>query len=225
MTQESTKTFRDYWQDFKHWIEIGGFIILLAGFVLDHLDVLNSAYPAIVTAWKYAGPILSVYAAYRVYHFKKSLDQRFTSLEAQVLEDRSHFNATMEAQVKSYEALLEEVMKYVKEELTKQGRELDKQAYNRFKKLSDVVREDIKKEPAKLESKFIELENALFPEKRRNAAIARIAKALIDQQVTPSLADMTPARLLATGAPLPKQQNSLADMLFQPSTTGKPPTP
>jgi dGTP triphosphohydrolase len=225
MIQESPKTLKEYWQEFKHWVEIGGFLLLLAGFIIDHLDILNSAYPTIATAWRYVWPTLSAYAAYRVYRFGKSLNQRFRRLETQVLQSRANMETSLEALEKSYQARLEEVMKYVKEAITKQGRELDKQAYNRFENLAGVVREDIKKERAKLESKFIELENALFPEKRRNAAIARIAKALTDQQVTPSLADMTPARLLATGAPLPKQKNSLADILNMPGTTGKPPTP
>lgn len=196
MTPELRKILKD------RWSEIGTLIIGVIGFVVDHWDL---AGPRVSAIWEHIWPIIAAYAAFRLFQFGRSLYQRFTSLELQVFGNAVDVDTRLDEQAKAHQDSINEVVRIFKEELQKKSQQLDTQAHNRSKDLEEVLRQEIK-ERKKLEAQVVELTNKIYPEKQRETHRERIAELLTTQQVTKTLADMTPGEILAFGAPSPKRK-------------------
>ena len=119
-----------------------GIIGVLGTFAFEHWkDLIGSMFH---TLWWYYGlPGITLYFVYQLYRFVNGLYQRFTRLEAQVLEDRLNREPRREALVERLQASHAEEIKNIENKIEKTRQELDSQAYEREKHVRNVLREDI----------------------------------------------------------------------------------
>jgi len=207
----------ELWKTIKFWLEICAAAYVVVGAVLQYSVM---AVPFISTIWKYSWPLIAAYAAFRIFQFGRSLYERFTRLEAQVLEakckqaieDRSNLVAQLEAQAKSHRDSYDEIVRSLQQEKQKR-QELEKRVERALDFTEDFIRYEIP-EREKLEAQVTELKNSLTASQKRWPTLEeRLASAGETVQPTPekkqqntrSLADIMPAGLFALGAPPPKR--------------------
>jgi ribosome-associated translation inhibitor RaiA len=148
--------------------------------------------------------------------FQAGLDDAIRSLteEIQKMSEQLDIQGTNRSRLlaKEFQAKLDELVISFDKKIQKVSEDLERQVSKEVERLAEAFQDEMK-ERVKLAMEVSNLKKAVFPDQKQKAAIASIVEAVLHQRSTPSLADMTPVQLLAGKPPVPKQQNSLAEML------------
>lgn len=185
------------WRTLKFWLEICAAAYVVVGAVLQYSVM---AVPFIPTILKYLWPFAAAYLAFRIFQVGRSLYERFTKLEVQVVGNAVDVETRLEEQAKAHRDSLDGLARLLQQEIHNR-KQFETQVDNKLKSLEKILREEIQLRE-KLEGQVTELENRLIlKEDPQKVHREKLAGLLTEKQVTRSLADMTAGEILALGLP------------------------